>query len=650
MATAPASSYSNSNPLPVILTATSQQGLLDYLKACDDLAFNMWNFRERLEYIDKEYYRENAHQTSDLVAGQAANKAGNKKKLADIVVPIVEPQIETGLAYLASVFLTGHPIFGCVADAANIDQAKAMEAIIEDQSVHGGWVRELMLFLRDGLKYDINAVEVSWLFEKTYQPYTNSTPRGNNVEQREIIWQGNAITRIDPYNLCCDYRVTPAEMHKKAEFAGYVKLMGRIALKEYLQALPSRMNVKEAFESGLGGTTRYYIPSINWDGGASLRAFGATMDWTAWATNGANNSDRINYKNLYEVSVKYCRIIPSDFNINVPAKNTPQIWKFVVVNNQVIVHAEKQTNAHNYLPILFGQPIEDGLGFQTKSPAARLIPIQDTASTLWNLRLAAKRRSISDRGLYNPALVRQADINSDNPSAKIPVRPAGYGKSLNEAYYPIPYEDRDSSSFTSDAREMMQFGNFISGQNPAQQGQFVKGNKTLQEFQDVMQSSSGRQQMMAYFLESQIFVPMKEIIKLNILQYIPAGKVFSVTNQQYAEVDPVKLRQSALAFKMPDGLVPAEKIMNEQGLQASFQFIAQLPQLQMAYDLPSLFTYLMKTQNVDLTPFQKTPVTAAPPPPTGGSQGQSSPQQAGQDAGAAVAQQASQTPNTAQGA
>ena len=604
MATFPSSAPSSPSVQLITLSQASQNALLDYCKKTTEFSFNTWNLRDRLAQIDREYYRENL-QTPEGVLGKAVNMAGNKKKLADIVVPIVEPQIETALAYLTSLFLTGQPIFGCTGSPADIKQAKTIEAIIDDEARHGGWVRQFIMFFRDGLKYNFHCMETAWQLEKTYQPFSQVSQRGLNVEQREIIWQGNVAKRIDPYNVLFDMRVQPADMHKYGEFSGYVELMSRIRLKEFVQNLSTRMNVKEAMEAPLGAIYRYYIPEINWDSLVKTN-ISRGMDWMAWAL-AQPQGDSINYKNIYEVCTRYCRIIPNDFQINVPAKNTPQIWKLITVNDSVLVFAEKQTNAHNYLPMIFGQPIEDGLGYQTKSQAARLIPIQDTASVLWNLRLAAKRRSISDRGLYNPLLVREEDINSDNPSAKIPVRPTGYGKPLQEAYYPIPYEDRDSSSFVSDAREMQQFANFVSGQNQAQQGQFVKGNKTQSEYEDVMNNSSGRQKMMGQFIHAQVMIPFLEILKINILQYMPAGQVYSTADKTSYEVDPVALRQAAIGFKMADGLLPEDKIIGEDTLQVAVQSMFASPILAQTFDVAGAFAYMMAGKGLDLTPFLRQP-------------------------------------------
>jgi hypothetical protein len=144
--------------------------------------------------------------------------------------------------------------------------------------------------------------------------------------------------------------------------------------------------------------------------------------------------------------VLYARIIPSDFDLYVPQDNTPQVWKFIIINNQVLLYAERCTNAHDFLPIVFGQPLEDGLDFQTKSFAQNVLPFQDLASAAMNASIASKRKLVMDRMFYDPSRIREADINSDNPSAKIPVRPAAYGKPISEAVYPVPYRDELSAS------------------------------------------------------------------------------------------------------------------------------------------------------------------------------------------------------------
>lgn len=600
------------NPdLPFLPSKQTQIALLQFCKQTTQVR-HLMSLRQKLEYIDREFYRENML-NSDTQKSRLANRTGDKKKITDVVMPIMEPQIETSLSYLTSVFLTGTPVFGVVAPPDLLQDAKSMEAVIAENSVRGSWIAELLMFFRDGLKYNIHGLEVTWDQKTIYSPITEVTPaKQNSVKTKDVLWAGNCLKRLDMYNTFFDIRVAPHKVHSHGEFAGYVELYGRIALKQFLQDLPNRTNVKEALASSFptSGTelqANYYIPQINpFDNYTKEKLVGA-MDWTAWAGLNPNKSNMLDYKNLYEVITRYVRIIPYEFGIVVPRSGMPQIWKIITVNDQVIVYMERQTNAHNFLPMVFGQPYNDGLSYQTKGLGEKLIPLQDIASTSWNARLATQRRKVSDRALYDPLRVREADVNSDNPSAKIPVRSSVYGKDVKEAYHAIPFEDNESGSYVSDAREFSSFANNISGQNQAQQGQFVKGNKTKTEFEDTQNHASGRQRMNAIFIEAQTLTPVKEIIKLNILQYQPNGDVVNPIDGKTYTVDAAKLRQLALAFKISDGLTPNDKLINGDILKMVIQAVGTPNSpLQQEYKLGPMFSYLMSMEGADLAPFEYT--------------------------------------------
>ena len=327
-------------------------------------------------------------------------------------------------------------------------------------------------------------------------------------------------------------------------------------------------------------------------------------DWMAWVQASKSKID-INYKNYYELTTLYARIIPSDFGIKVPAANTPQVWKFVYVNHSVLIYAERQTNAHGDLPILFGQPLEDGLSYQTKSLATNVQPIQEVTSALMNSNIAARRRAISDRGLYDPSRISEHVINSDNPAAKMPVRPAAYGKPLSEAYYPIPFRDDQSGTIMQEMAAILKLSDMISGQNPARAGQFVKGNKTQSEYSDVMAHSNGRDQNTSLLLEAQVFTPLKNILKLNILQYQGASSLYYREKATTVKIDPVKLRTAVLEFKVTDGLTPASKLINSDAFQTALQVIGSSPQIASEYNIGPMFSYMMKSQGGHISDFEK---------------------------------------------
>jgi hypothetical protein len=111
--------------------------------------------------MDLAYIRE-GDLSEEQWRARLANRYGDKAKFQNVTVPVVMPIVEAAVTYQASVFLTGHPIFGVVSNPINMDAALQMETVIEDQATRGGWVREFLLFFRDGFKYNISALEVCW--------------------------------------------------------------------------------------------------------------------------------------------------------------------------------------------------------------------------------------------------------------------------------------------------------------------------------------------------------------------------------------------------------------------------------------------------------------------------------------------------------
>lgn len=592
---------------PITVPKKSQEAIIKFQSECLAMMRQHWNLRTRMEQIDRQYQRE-VDYTKEQARAKASNISGNPIELQNITVPVVMPAVEAAVTYQASVFLTGNPIFGVVSSPESMDAARQMESLIEDQQVRGGWIRELIMFLRDGFKYNLAAVEVDWSRQVTAELETDLSRTTEGIP-KQTIWQGNTIKRLDPYNLIFDSRVPATEVYKKGEFAGWTEKMSRIALKDFISKLPDKMieNIKEAFESGCGGDGQsHYIPCVNPAAMLDQNQPVGTTNWLAWAgQEEANRSGAIEYKNSYEVCTLYGRILPSDFGLRVPSPNTPQVWKFIIVNNSVLIYAERQTNAHGYLPVLLAQPQEDGLSYQTKSLGQNVSPIQDIASSLWNSVLAARRRAISDRGLYDPSRVSPEHINNPNPSAKIPVRPSAFGKPLSEAYYPIPFNDNQSGILMQETQSVLKMADYITGQNPARQGQFVKGNKTRDEYQSVMANANGRDQLCALLLEDQTFAPLKHIIKTNILQYQGGVSLFNRQREEVVKIDPIKLRTAIMEFKISDGLTPIDKLINADSFKMAIQVIGSSPQIAGSYNIGPLFSYLVKTQGGDLKSFEK---------------------------------------------
>lgn len=581
------------------IPAATQEKLIEFSKQCTNLFNSNWDIRTKLRELDLNYFGEK-DLTEEHIKAKLQHMFGNTNALQNLTVPVVKPQIEAAVAYQSSVFLSGHPMFGVISDAKNMDAAMQMESIIEDQQTRDRWVLKLQKVLRDGFKYNLGAAEVAWKSIKTAAVETTT----EGTKPTTTIWTGNCIEHLDMYNTFWDTRVRPSEIPEKAEFVGWKERVSRTALKAYINSLDEVIigNTRAAFEAP--NSQDYYVPQIS-QGLATETISPGTTNWLAWAAVASEKEPGIQYKDTYEKTTLYARIIPNDFGLDIPAKNTPQVWKFIIINNSVVVYAERQTNAHNLIPVFFVQPYDDGLGYQTKSMAADVTPMQQVSSTLMNSVLAARRRSIYDRSVYDPSKINPKDMNSPNPISNIPIRQTAYGTDIRTAFAPFPYNDNQSGMVLGEINSINALANEITGQNKAQQGQFVKGNKTREEYSDVMGNANARSQTVSIALEDQFFAPLKEVIKINILQYQGGVTLYNKEYKKNIKVDPVKLRQAILEFKMSDGLLPTDKILNGSAFQVALQMLAGNPQFGQEYNLGELVSYLFKTQGADIGQFEK---------------------------------------------
>lgn len=597
------------NKLTLTLSKASQEGIIAvYNKLLQEFK-SIYNVRSSLEMIDKEYQRQNNLEPENIKAAMA-NMFGRKRRMQDITVPIIGPQVEAGVTYLTNVFLSSYPVFGVVASPEMEEMAMQFDAIMEENSVRGAWVREFLLFFRDGLKYNIHMLEGDWEKETVYsldQTAENQTVPGKRTED---LWEGNCVKRINMYNAFWDTKCVPADLHKHGEYAGYHDYYSYTRLKSLLNSFPKEYrvfsNLKAALESS-PNPSYFYLPRVNANVLLEQQTFtGHEFDWEAWATN-QKPSNRVKYKSGYEVTKLYLKLIPSLLGIDAPGKNTPQVWKFYIVNHQYLVFAQRLTNLHNYMPMIMGQPLEDGLAYQTQSAAMNALPYQDMASALWNAHINASRRQVVDRALYNPLMINIDDVNNPNATAKIPVRNIGFQRTLSDAYYQIPFDTRGSDNFVRDAQFVTQMAEVQGGINPVQQGQFVKGNKTNDQFNQTMLSSNGRFQTTAIMIEYQVFIPLKEILKSNIVQYQADKSLFSLAKGQEVNVKSSDLRKLIAAMKVSDGMIPAERLVNTDLIVSFLQIAGNSPYFNANYDLAGAITYFFKTRGLNLKSFERPP-------------------------------------------
>ena len=570
------------------------------------------DYFNKMEAIDVAYarFQANINKETGVVSGQgvdAATVAVGVVDLPSTVPPVVVSQVDSMVAYLAEVFLSGVPLFPVVSSPENKEFAEQLETIIDDHATLGGYARQLLMFLRDGVKYNICALEADWTSISQYSLLTDlltSTQQKLGKDVRKYT----KLKRLDMYNTIWDHNISPGDVSSDGDYAGYIEILSRTKLKRFLNRLSiegKAFNVKEATDStgalaSPESLANYRVhPTVSNYVNARRPTDG--MNWYSYLTGLVDDKNNNIKTGNYEVFTLYARIMPADFSLFGPESRTPQIWKFVIVNNAVLVQAERIISAYDYLPILFGQPLEDGLGYQTQSIAESNIPFQSAATTLFNIRFNAARRAVSDRALYDADLISSADINAPVPAAKIPVRSNALdNKKIGDAYHQIPFDPRGTEAAFQDGMNIVAFGKELSGLNSPMQGQFQKGNKSVKEWNDTMGGSDSRLRLPALTLEFQVFMPLKEILKLNIYQYGENADVISQKDGSTKSVDIEKLKTKVLAFKVADGYTPKSKLAGTESIMQLMQILGQSQVLQQRLGsmLPGMFVHLAQLMGV----------------------------------------------------
>jgi hypothetical protein len=122
----------------------------------------------KMEAVDQAYarYQTNVDPHTGVVTGQgidAATVPVGVMNLPSTVPPVVVSQVDSMVGYLAEVFLSGVPLFPIVSNPSNKEDAEKLESLIDDHATLGGYARQLLMFLRDGVKYNISPSKLTGL-------------------------------------------------------------------------------------------------------------------------------------------------------------------------------------------------------------------------------------------------------------------------------------------------------------------------------------------------------------------------------------------------------------------------------------------------------------------------------------------------------
>lgn len=574
MAKKPKLNYNGADSNTFILSADCQTNIINYIKHLITHRSRLSDRRDRFKVVD---------QKMQLEYDRAARGAKSEYK-NDHRPPVLLSHLEAAYAFYVDLFANGDPIFQIVGDPSQREVITQMQLKVDQDIEEFMYQSSISKALRDALKYDECSLEIDW--EARYLPTLGSSDNeGRATLGDKNRFEGNRLKYISPYNTFYDETVDHSRRHIDGTHVGYFENVTLPVLHREITSLVSIgkkvMNYQEVYYTSNTGTTNrnYMTPAIGSNEAAANDTLGLRNLFEFQAGSNARDKQYENYKESYERTTVYLRFIPYMFGINCPDSTRVQIFKFVIINMNTMILAERVTNVQQYFPVFTAQLNDENLGAGvSKSMAELLMPTQNLSEEMSDLTLSLLYKANGDKLIYDARVVSKADIESRKPDAKIPARPSAIGRGLSESVLPLRSDASAVNIVERIQQTLVQDAANITGQNNASRGQFQKGNKTLQEYNDVMSNAEAIKYVKAILLESTFFTPIKNMVRNNILQYMTAGEV-SVRGKK-ANVDPVEFRKAALSFRVADGLKNVERLAKTGAMQEAMSLL--LPQAEMA--------------------------------------------------------------------
>jgi hypothetical protein len=519
----------------------------------------------------------------------------DENKPVSIVFPYSYSMLEALLTYLSMAFFQD-PIFQYegVEDDDTIG-AMLMELVIKLQCIKNKVILNLHTGLRDNLAYGVGVSIPEWTRKygrrlikssiTTESELGISTEKMSNLVE-DLLFEGNALSNIDPYMWLPDPSVSSADI-QKGEFVGWVDRDNYMnMLSEENQPDSTMFNVKYLKDSGNRRST------LALDESDRQTKYGGSSELFRDYSNVVNPIDTIKM---------YIKIIPKEWKLS--SYEYPEIWYFELAGDTIITRCERATHNHGMYPMAVASSEYDGYSITPIGRMEVLYGLQHTLDFLFNSHIANVRKAINDMLVVDPYLVNIEDLKDPKPGKLIRLRRPAWGRGVDKVVQQLVVNDITRLNI-SDSAYITQWMDRISGADQSMQGALRQGGPerlTTAEFQGTRGSAISRLQRMAMLIGVQYMQDIGTMFAVHTQQYMKKETYVKVTGR-YAEQlagifgkrDKVRVSPTDLMINydliVRDGSIPGGNFSN--AWIELFKTISQSELLAGEFDVSRIFMYI----------------------------------------------------------
>ena len=530
-------------------------------------------------------------------------------------LPLGFVHLDDMMTYFAGTFAPNRGMFYHTGKPNESTEANQIVTLMNNHAIYGGFFRETMLTTWAILKYNIGGFHCFW--SKDEGPKLTKDERGEDQLSFDVRWQGNKVESLDVYNTFCDPSVHPTRIHADGEWCAKAKLVSHY----WLRSRANRgvyYNLEDLLEQDNGIAECVYYRNPPSYARMDVDSTKAGTDYTSWFSESPDFATNSGFE-LVEV---YIRLNPVDFNLiqganSLSDRNRYEIWRFTVLNNERIIDATFMPNIHGFLPFFFGVINDDLMGQSQKSVSEILQPLQDFASFLMNIHVAASRKNVWGTTFYDPTVVDMDKIPEGEVAARVPIKASGFGKDLRSAIY-HDGKTLDTKQTLGDLQGVMgiidQF--FPTQSLPSQIASIDRAVDS--QVAAVQQGANRRMHKTARLLDDTLFRTLRFAMYYNIVQFQPDNVTINDFYGKPVEINLEQLRETDLPFIIGQGLKAVDRQAAASALQQIIFALVQNPQAAQRIDMIGLIDYWtsMIDVDVDMTQFhleQQQPSQVLPP-------------------------------------
>lgn len=578
-------------PIERLADTETHQRVLDYLVA--RISFSereMAKLKPRWRVNEKKYQAYITLPKWEEVLKQM-NDSGQPPKVVSMVIPYTYATISTIVTYLIHTYAGRRPMFQVGSNKKETaESSRNMELVLQYNADHTRLIKHLFQFLLDGQQYGVGILRCQWVKEtKVRTKWQNrkilglEVPQKVKVREEALVYEGNEICSIDPYNFYPDPRVAMADVNRKGEFVFWKDNIG----KHILKSLEKQGRLKYVDKIGSKPQDPWGAQGLESD--RSLRTTGESES-TRGAGAMAEANKIADYVEFFQGSVD---IIPAELGLG--PEEHPVKYIFAIGNRCQIIQAEPLQLDHDMHPVVVTEPYTMGYAFGQLGISDYLGPLQDTMSWLVNSHMDNVRTAMNNMFVFDPSRIEMQDLTNPGAGKLIRAKKAAYGTDIKEAIHQFQVQDV-TREHPRDLQLFMKIGDAMSSITDNLRGQQDHGGrKTATEVRTSGEAAASRLAATARFISAQALTDLTEQMSLNNQQNLSDEFYIEIVGQDglrnHIKIGPEMLTGD-FHYPIHDGTLPLDRIALLDVWKEIFLGVAQDQQLRAGFDMLEMFKYI----------------------------------------------------------